>query len=33
MTDLIFIATVIGFFALAVAYTHACEKLRGGRND
>jgi hypothetical protein len=30
MTDLIFIATTIGFFVVAIAYTHACEKLRGG---
>jgi len=33
MTDLIFIATAVGFFALAAAYTHACERLRGGRHD
>jgi hypothetical protein len=33
MPDLIFIAAAIGFFALAVAYTHACEKLRGASND
>jgi hypothetical protein len=29
MMDLIFIAVAIGFFALAVAYTRACEELRG----
>lgn len=33
MTDLIFVATAVGFFALAVAYTHACEKLRGDSHD
>lgn len=31
MIDLIFIAASVGFFALAIAYTHACEKLRGGK--
>jgi hypothetical protein len=31
MTDLIYIATAIGFFALAIAYTHGCETLRGER--
>jgi hypothetical protein len=30
MTDLIFIAVSVAFFALSIAYTHACEKLRGG---
>jgi hypothetical protein len=30
MTDIIFIAIGVGFFALSIAYTHACEKLRGG---
>jgi hypothetical protein len=29
MSDLIFIAVAIGFFALSIAYTHGCEKLRG----
>jgi hypothetical protein len=33
MTDLIFIATAIGFFLAAIAYTYGCEKLRGGGND
>jgi hypothetical protein len=33
MIDLIFIAIPGGFFALAIAYTHGCEKLRGGSND
>jgi hypothetical protein len=29
MTDLFFIAVSVGFFALSIAYTHGCEKLRG----
>jgi len=29
MTDLIFIATAVGFFLVAIAFTHGCEKLRG----
>ena len=29
MLDLTLIAALIGFFALAVAYTHGCQKLRG----
>jgi hypothetical protein len=33
MTDLIFIAITVGFFALCLAYAHGCEKLRGGTND
>jgi hypothetical protein len=33
MSDLIFIAVTIGFFALAIGYTHGCERLRGGGND
>jgi hypothetical protein len=33
MIDLIFIAIAIGFFAVAIAYTHGCEKLRGGSHD
>lgn len=33
MMDLIFIATAFGFFALTVAYTYGCEKLRGGKHD
>lgn len=32
MADFIFIAVTIGFFALCVAYTHGCEKLRGGKH-
>ena len=31
MTDFIFIAVSIGFFVLSIAYTHGCEKLRGGQ--
>jgi len=30
MTDLIYIAICIGFFAVAIALAHGCEKLRGG---
>jgi len=33
MIDLIFIATAIGFFVVAIAYTHGCEKLRGGSHE
>jgi hypothetical protein len=33
MSDLIFIAISVGFFALTIAYTHGCEKLRGGTHD
>jgi len=33
MIDLILMATAIGFFLLSTAYTHACEKLRGGSDD
>lgn len=28
MSDLIFVAATIGFFLLALAYVHGCEKLR-----
>jgi hypothetical protein len=30
MSDLILLAMAIGFFLLAITYTHSCEKLRGG---
>jgi hypothetical protein len=33
MSDLIFIAIAGGFFALAIACTHGCEKLRGVDHD
>jgi len=33
MLDVIFIAATIGFFVIALAYVHACEKLRGERNE
>jgi hypothetical protein len=33
MTDLVYIAICAGFFAVAVAYTYGCEKLRGGSHD
>ena len=30
MIDLIVIAATAGFFAISIAYTYGCEKLRGG---
>lgn len=33
MLDLAFIGLTAGFFALAVAYTFGCDKLRGGGHD
>jgi hypothetical protein len=33
MLDIIFIAITAAFFALAIGYTHACERLRGEAND
>jgi hypothetical protein len=33
MIDLLFVAIATGFFGLAVAYTHGCEKLRGAHHD
>lgn len=33
MLDFIYIAATVGFFALTVAYAHACERLRGGPHD
>jgi hypothetical protein len=33
MTDLVYIAICAGFFAVAIAYTHGCEKLRGESHD
>lgn len=33
MTDLIFIATAMAFFAVSVAYVGFCEKLRGESRD
>jgi len=33
MLDVIFIAATIGFFAVALAYVHACERLRGGERN
>jgi len=33
MADILFIVTAVGFFALTVAYTYGCEKLRGGGHD
>jgi hypothetical protein len=31
MSDIIYVAAMIGFFAVAIAYTRGCEKLRGDR--
>jgi hypothetical protein len=33
MVDLSFITAAVGFFVLAIGYTHACEKLRRGSRD
>jgi hypothetical protein len=33
MTDLIFLAVSLAFFVVAVAYTHGCQSLKGGRDD
>lgn len=33
MADLFFIALTLGFFAVSVAYTYGCEKLRGAKHD
>jgi len=33
MLDSIFIVITVGFFALASAYAHGCERLRGGDHD
>lgn len=33
MIDLILVAASVGFFAISVAYTHGCERLRGGDHD
>jgi uncharacterized membrane protein YidH (DUF202 family) len=33
MLDVVFIGTTIGFFVIALAYVHACEKLRGGERN
>lgn len=29
MADFIYLAITVGFFAVSIAYTHGCEKLRG----
>jgi hypothetical protein len=33
MLDAIFITATIGFFVIALAYVHVCEKLRGGEEN
>jgi hypothetical protein len=30
MIDFVLLALTAGFFAVSIAYTHACERLRGG---
>jgi hypothetical protein len=32
MSDIIYLAASVGFFALCIAYTWGCEKLRGGES-
>jgi hypothetical protein len=33
MSDLIYLAIAVGFFAVSIAYVNACEKLHGGGHD
>jgi hypothetical protein len=33
MSDLFFIIAAIVFFSLSIAYTHGCQRLRGGSDD
>ncbi len=33
MSDLVFVAASVVFFAIAVAYVRGCEGLKGGRSD
>jgi hypothetical protein len=33
MSDLIFVSLSISFFLVALAYTHACQKLGGNPDD
>lgn len=33
MLDVVFITATVGFFAIALAYVYACEKLRGGNDE
>jgi hypothetical protein len=33
MTDIVYIAICAGFFAVAIAYTYGCDKLRGESHD
>lgn len=33
MTDLVYVAICVGFFAVAIAYTYGCQKLLGGSHD
>jgi hypothetical protein len=33
MLDILFIGLAVGFFLIAIGYTHACERLRRGEHD
>jgi hypothetical protein len=33
MLDLFFVVTASGLFALVIAYTYGCQRLRGGNHD
>jgi hypothetical protein len=33
MSDLVFVAASLVFFAIAVVYVHGCWRLKGGRSD
>jgi hypothetical protein len=33
MRDLIFLAIIVGFFILALAYVAGCESLKGAKNE
>jgi len=33
MSDFIYLALAVTFFAVAIAYVNGCEKLRGGGHD
>jgi hypothetical protein len=33
MNDIIYLATIIGFFIASIALVYGCERLRGARTD
>jgi hypothetical protein len=33
MSDLVFVASSLVFFVVALAYQHGCQSLKGGRDD